>query len=274
MIELPEAKVIAAQIDQTLKGKKITNVIAGHTPHKFAWYFGSPDEYDELLSGKVIGNTQNLGGLIEISVENCIILLGDGVKLRYFSKNEKLPLKHQLLITFDDGSSISSTVQMYGGMWCFKRGENHNPYYEAAKEKPSPYSEAFDEDYFMNLLKSCAKNLSVKAFLATEQRIPGLGNGVLQDILWNAQLHPKAKINSLSSQQLSVLFSSAKSILKKMAEKGGRDTEKDIFDAEGSYNTIMSSKNVGNPCPACGEIIKKENYLGGSIYYCSNCQRI
>lgn|GEM_PF-2077218 len=30
-----------------------------------------------------------------------------------------------------------------------------------------------------------------KAFLATEQRIPGLGNGVLQDILWTARIHPK-----------------------------------------------------------------------------------
>jgi hypothetical protein len=32
------------------------------------------------------------------------------------------------------------------------------------------------------------KKLSLKALLATEQRIPGLGNGVLQDILFKARM--------------------------------------------------------------------------------------
>lgn len=273
MIELPEAKVITKQINQTLKGKKISSVVAAHTPHKFAWYFGDPKEYHKLLLDKVIGETKSFGGLIEISAEDCVILLGEGVRIRYHSKDEKLPIKHQLLIMFDDGSSISSSVQMYGGMWCFKEGENHNPYYEAAKEKPSPYSDNFDENYFMSLLKENTGTLSVKAFLATEQRIPGLGNGVLQDILWKAKLHPKSKMSSLDGKRLSDLFRSIKSILNEMAEKGGRDTEKDIFGMNGGYRTVMSSKNAGIPCPVCGEVIKKEAYMGGNIYYCSGCQK-
>jgi len=58
-----------------------------------------------------------------------------------------------------------------------------------------------------------------------------------------------------------------------MAEKGGRDTEKDIYGVSGGYKTIMSSKNVEAICPACGEPIIKEAYMGGSIYYCSGCQK-
>lgn len=274
MIELPEAKVISKQINQTLKGKKIVHVVAAHTPHKFAWYFGDPKGYHKLLLDKTIGETKSFGGFIEISAEDCIILFGEGVRLKYNNKDEKLPVKHQLLIIFDDDSSISSSVQMYGGMWCFKKGENHNPYYVVAKEKPSPYSKDFDENYFMRLLEEHMGNISAKAFLATEQRIPGLGNGVLQDILWNAKLHPKSKINSLKEKSLLELFKSIKSTLNEMAKKGGRDTEKDIFGINGGYRTIMSSKNVDMPCPTCGEAIKKETYMGGSIYYCSGCQII
>lgn len=273
MIELPEAKVIAKQINQILKGKKISNVVAAQTPHKFAWYFGDPKEYNNLLLGKVIGKANSFGGLIEISAEDCRILLGEGVRIRYYDKDEKLPVKHQLMIMLDDGSSISASVQMYGGMWCFKEGENHNPYYEVAKEKPSPYSDDFDEDYFRSLLKENTRNFSLKTFLATQQRIPGLGNGVLQDILWNARLHPKSKMSSLEGKSLSELYRSIKSILNEMVEKGGRDTEKDIFGINGGYRTMMSSRNVDALCPMCGEVIKKETYMGGSIYYCSGCQK-
>jgi len=54
MIELPEAYVLAQQINEILTGKKIMNVTAAHTPHKFAWYYGDPQKYHELLSGKTI----------------------------------------------------------------------------------------------------------------------------------------------------------------------------------------------------------------------------
>lgn len=273
MIELPEAKVIAEQMKQILIGKRITNVVAAQTPHKFAWYFGNPENYDELLSDKTIGEANSHGGLVEISAEDCRILLGDGVRIRYHGKDEKLPTKHQLLITFDDGSSLSCSVQMYGGMWCFREGENHNPYYVVAKEKPSPYCDDFNESYFMNMVKQDIGNLSIKSFLATQQRIPGLGNGVLQDILWNAKLHPKCKMSSLNERSLSELFNSIKSTLDEMAEKGGRDTEKDIYGMNGGYKTIMSSKNAEAKCPVCGEAIIKEAYMGGSIYYCSRCQK-
>ena len=125
----------------------------------------------------------------------------------------------------------------------------------------------------MDLLKKQVANISIKAFLATEQRIPGLGNGVLQDILWNAKLHPKSKISSLNEKSLSELFKSIKYTLNEMAEKGGRDTEKDIYGKSGGYRTVLSSKNIDMLCPACGGAIIKEAYMGGSIYYCSECQK-
>ncbi|SHI80108.1 DNA-formamidopyrimidine glycosylase family protein [Lutispora thermophila] len=272
MIELPEAKVIARQIKETLKGKRIEEVVAANTPHKFAWYFEDPKDYQKLLSGKYIDGSSSFGGFIEISAEDCRILLGEGVKIKYYEKGEKLPVKHQLMITFDDGSAMVCSVQMYGGMWCFREGKNQDPYYKVAKEKPSPFSVEFNEYYFLNMLDEDTKGLSLKAFLATQQRIPGFGNGILQDILWNAKLHPKRKMNSLEEADLINLFKSIKATIGEMVEKGGRDTEKDLFGINGGYKTVMSSKNEKMLCPICCNDINKESYLGGSIYYCSQCQ--
>lgn len=273
MIEIPEAITLSCQINETLRGKKINDVITNQSPHKFAWYYGDPSEYNSKLNGKTIEEAYAYAGLVEISLGDIRLLLGDGVNLRYFDKNQKLPQKHQLLIQFDDGSSLAVSIQMYGGIWCFKDGEFDNIYYKLAKEKPSPLSESFDFKYYKKIISD--KNLqkkSVKVLLATEQRIPGLGNGVLQDILFNAKLHPKRKISTLSNEETEELYYSIKSTLDDMIAKGGRDTEKDLFGCSGDYITKLSKNTVKEPCGVCGKNIIKESYMGGSIYYCEGCQ--
>ncbi len=275
MIELPESIALASQLNETIRGKRITNVTAAFTPHKFAWYHGDPQKYHELLSGKVIEKANGIGSMVEILAEDAVILFGDGVGLRIHNENEQKPLKHQMLIEFEDSSAVSAVVQMYGGLMCFRGGEFDNKYYRVAKEKPSPLSDQFDKKYFEGMLSSQdMQKLSAKAFLATEQRIPGLGNGVLQDILYIAGIHPKRKINTLKEDDKDRLFGSIRETLAEMAFKGGRDTEKDLFGCPGGYLTCLSKNTLDKPCTACGGTIRKESYMGGSIYYCEGCQKI
>ena len=274
MIEIPEALALAGQINNTISEKQIVNAVAEHTPHKFAWYHGDPQKYHELLVGKTISMATAYAGMVDIKAGSATILIGDGVAFRYHKQGEKRPAKHQLLLELNDFSSVSASVQMYGGIWCFAdEDEFQYPYYKIAKEKPSPLSDEFNKTYFDKLISSqTVQKLSTKAFLATEQRIPGLGNGVLQDILWEAKIHPKRKVSTLKDENKEALYGATKAVLSKMAELGGRDTEKDLHGNNGGYKTMMSKNNVGSSCILCGGIIKKETYLGGSIYYCDNCQ--
>jgi formamidopyrimidine-DNA glycosylase len=57
-----------------------------------------------------------------------------------------------------------------------------------------------------------------------------------------------------------------------MAERGGRNTEFDLLGRRGGYATILCKDTANKPCPSCGALIKKEAYMGGSIYYCPRCQ--
>ena len=274
MIELPEATVLAKQIGKTITGKRIKKVVADRNPHKFAWYYGDPKEYHGLLAGKTIGTAASYGGLVEIPVSDATLLFGDGVNLRYYETEEALPDRHQLWVKFEDGSSLVGSVRMYGGLWAFPAGSFDNKYYKMAKEKFPPLSDAFNRIYFSSLFCENTGKLSLKAFLATEQRIPGLGNGVLQDILFNAKLHPKKKINTLTGKDKEELLDSLKLSLTQMVAGGGRDTETDLNGRLGGYKTVLS-RNTGNkPCLVCGTTIKKEAYMGGSIYFCHMCQKI
>jgi len=275
MIEIPEAESLSRQLNQTINGKIVARVIAGFSPHKFAWYHGNPKDYDALLHGKTIGTAVARGGMLEVKVGDALLLFTDGVVLRFHAKDEQRPKKHQLLIEFEDNTAVSASVQMYGGLWCFKEGEFNNPYYDAAVSKPSPLSDKFDREYFDRLITSSdVQKLSVKAFLATEQRIPGLGNGVLQDILYNARIHPKQRIGMLTDGEKDALFHSVKSTLKEMTEQGGRDTTRDLFGRPGGYITKLSQATANKPCAICGGNIIKQAYMGGSIYFCDGCQKI
>jgi formamidopyrimidine-DNA glycosylase len=273
MIELPESKTLANQINETLKGKRIKNVIANKSPHKFAWFSGDPDNYHDLLAGKDILFAAAYGGMVEVQAEDIRLIFFDGTNLRCFFSGEEPPQKHQLQIEFEDSSSLICSVQMYGGMLALGEGQT-NDFNECARSKPDPLSGGFTRDYFSSMLTDKDGKLSAKAFLATKQRIPGLGNGVLQDILFNARVHPKRKMSTLTDNELNSLYDSVKNTLFEMTANGGRDTERDLFGCSGGYRTILSAKSSESPCPVCGSAIIREAYLGGKIYFCPECQKL
>jgi len=274
MLEIPEAYVISEQLRKEIVGAKVVSVTANTSPHKLTWYYENPDAYESRLVGHVVTDVKPLNGQVQIELENMRIALSDGVNIRIFSNGDKLPGKHQLLISFDHGKTVVFSVQMYGGIMAFETGEYQNPYYLVTMKKPSPLSDAFSEAYFEQILApEDVQKLPLKGALATDQRIPGLGNGCLQDILWKAKLNPRRKTNTLSGQEKHSLFISLKDLLYKMTQLGGRHTEKDLLGQPGGYQVVMCSANKEKPCPICGTLIKKESYMGGSIYTCPDCQR-
>ena len=276
MIEAPEARYLCEQLTETVVGKRITDVFIQFSPHKFAWFNGNSDEFAEWLVGKRINGAQSQGGMVEITIEDKVLVLTDGVNLRYLTPGTKLPAKHQLLIAFEDESCLISSVRMYGGLMCYDKNAATgmlSEYYRIAKSKPQVMTDAFSKEYFLGLInEEGAQKKSAKAFLATEQTIPGLGNGVLQDILYHAHIHPKKKIATLTDKEKEYLFYQVKETMNDIYRQGGRSTESDLFGANGKYVACLSKDTAGKACPRCGETIVKENYLGGSIYYCRGCQ--
>lgn len=272
MMELPESATLAAQMNEAVRGKRVRSVLVGTSPHKFFFTEDGGAEYEKRLAGKAFGEALPLGIYLEVAAGDMAFLAGEGLALRYCAPGGEMPGKHQLCIGFEDGSALYGSVSMYGGAWVYPAGSFENPYYLVAREKPSPLTGAFDEAYFAGIVAAAKPTLSAKALLATEQRIPGLGNGVLQDILLRAGIHPRAKLSSLSDEQLTGLYRSLKATLAEMTEKGGRDTERDLFGNPGGYRCLLSAKTWKEPCPLCGGKIEKANYLGGSIYWCEACQ--
>lgn len=275
MLELPEVITLYHDLKNTIVNKKIIYAKANSSLHKFAFYYKDPNEYEIILKNQIVQNVTHYGFYVSIETQDFELLFRDGVNLRYHKDESTIPKKHQLIIGFLDNTYLTVTISMYGVIWCVKKGQADNEkYYKIAKSSILPTSEKFDISYYNQLFYEAKDTISAKAFLATEQRINGIGNGVLQDILFMANIHPKKKLNTFSEENKIQLYYSIKDTLNAMIKNKGRDTEKNLFDQFGGYKTILSKNTVGKPCPNCEIDIKKENYLGGSIYFCSNCQKI
>lgn len=272
MIELPESYTISKQINQVLTGKIISFIEILHTPHKFAFFHGAKEHYAEYLEGqRIVGATYH-GGMIEIDTEDSMIVLADGSYPKYY-EDKKFPKNHQMAVYFDDESAVFVSIQMYGYISVFPKGKCEEGFYISSSSKPDVLGNKFTLDYFKGLYPNHSKKLSAKAFLATEQRIPGLGNGVLQDILWDAGIDPRFDMREATDADMLALYTSVRKVLKEMCDCGGRDTERDIFGNKGGYITQLSRNSLNEPCVRCGYEIHKTNYMGGTVYFCEHCQR-
>jgi len=275
MIELPEASIIARQMNRELRGKRIESGIRGNAPHKFAFYSRPLEEYEVILRGKTIGPSTENGSLILASVEPDYVLVlgGGGERILFHRSEETLPKKHQLLLHFQDGTYLTVTVQGWGSAQLLQQSEiAAHPY--VGRKAVSPLSDAFTFDYFQGLFGELVEEdpRSVKFFMISKPGIWGVGNGYVQDILFRARIHPKRRSIDITEGERRALYEAIRETLKQAVDLGGRDDERDLYNNPGKYRRILDSRSKGKPCPACGTRIEKIQYLGGASYFCPGCQ--
>lgn len=288
-MSLIENQVVANQLAEHTAGKRIEKAIMNQNPHTFVWFALEPNHaycdhaasnqfatlYEELLVGQTIRTAAAHFGAYGTYT---FLYIGDRalmfhVPVRLLSPTERVPKRHQLLLELEDGSSLAFTGSLGGALFFFRTDEDGLAIDYKPHGAPSVLSDDFSSEYFLDLIRSTElRKLSAKAFFAAKNRIPGLDNSILQEILWEAQVNPKSKMAALSEDDLLRVFQAIKTVFPAAIALGGLDTQKDIFGNPGDYLTKAGRNTFDKPCGRCGGIITKESYLGGAIYYCPSCQ--
>jgi len=288
-MSLVECQVVSNQLQNTVVGKRIVKTIANQNPHSFVWFATEPqyafaakeisykqaEQYDKLLTGKKILKANVLSNFNYLYVGNRALMFNT-LSTRYYGANDKQPKRHQLYLLLDDGSALTFCGSLGGSLFLFEVGEDGWAI-NFRNDFPSVLSDDFSETFFLNLIKNTdltklqpAK--SVKCFLATKSRIPGLDNTILHEILWEAQVNPKSVMAALGQDEYKRLYAAIKKVFPAVITAGGLDTQKDIYGNFGGYVTKASKHTIDKPCQRCGGPIVKEAYMGGVVYYCSKCQ--
>jgi len=275
MIEYPEAVTIARQMREQLSEKPIVSVAIADDHPKFMFLNDDMSAYQARLPGRTIVDVTARGKWIFARLDSGdLFLLGEMFgKILLVAPGARLPNKAHAIVAFESGETLVVTIQAWGGFQVLAPDELGNHLYTGKQGIPI-LSDDFTPSRFSEILDESGEwsRKPIKAFLVHEGNVAGIGNGMLQDVLFRAQLSPKRKVPGITQQERARLHGALVETMQLAIAAGGRDTEKDLFGAPGGYIPLMDRRTEGTPCIACGTTIEKISYLGGSCYICPSCQ--
>jgi formamidopyrimidine-DNA glycosylase len=136
-------------------------------------------------------------------------------------------------------------------------------------------SPEFTYNKFKNILNR-RKNAPIGIVLMDQNLIAGIGNIYRSEILFEAGILPKRKIETLNLKECKKLYTSIRKILEIALElRGTSDSDyRDTAGAPGGYQKIAKVyRREKQKCPKCGTIIKRETLGQRSVFFCEKCQK-
>jgi formamidopyrimidine-DNA glycosylase len=142
---------------------------------------------------------------------------------------------------------------------------------------PEPFGEEFKEngaEYLRETLSS--RRAQIKPLLLDQKVVSGIGNIYVDEILYDARLHPRRKANTLSGEEWSRLHAAILENLAAGVEHRGTTVRlyKDVLGRPGEHqNYLRVFEKHGEPCPGCEGKVVREKVGGRPTHFCPSCQR-
>jgi formamidopyrimidine-DNA glycosylase len=111
------------------------------------------------------------------------------------------------------------------------------------------------------------KGVPVKAALLMQERFPGVGNWMADEILWRARILPSKRCGTLSEQIVNILWKETREVCRQALRIIG----KDFADPPDSW--LFSHRwGKGGECPRCGLVLRRAQVGGRTTCWCQRCQ--
>jgi len=277
-IELPEAKILAEQMDKELRGKRIKSCHLQDYERlqKIGMLDKDLETFDHLVDGK-IEFVVSRGNVIRVKLDNGMnLILGPeyGGEIFYHESEKAVPSKFHLRVDFGDGTVVTVRLTSMGVIQALKDDDLERSYVfrrDFNFKVLSPVDEEFTFERFSKLLAE--NNRALKSVLVGKDAVVvGLSNSAFQDILYRARLHPKRKASELNMDERRALYDAIRFVLQERIRLNGKDQFLDFYGKQGGYTPAMGPNMKHQNCPVCGTPIEKLSVGGGHVYFCPNCQ--
>jgi len=232
------------------------------------------EQFQKAIVGKTIKSVVNRGKWLFIKLGSDHVLLfnpGMGADMIHFKSDDKLPEKYHIKFTLHDATGFTIRVWWfcYLHLMSANKLSEHKP---TARLGMTPMDKMFTVDYVKQLLDK--KRGNIKTFLLDQKNLAGIGNVYIQDILFNAKIHPERPVSSLADREIEALYKSIKSVLNESVKLGGLAYEKDFYGNKGGYGMgqFKIAYKPGKPCPKCKTTIEKIKTGSTSSFICPTCQ--
>ncbi|TQL47588.1 DNA-(apurinic or apyrimidinic site) lyase [Homoserinimonas aerilata] len=138
-----------------------------------------------------------------------------------------------------------------------------------------PLDERFDDGLFFRRL--AARRTGVKRALLDQGLVSGIGNIYADEALWAARIHYEQATDALSRVRARRLLAEVRLVLAKALAEGGTSFDTQYLNVNGESGYFAHSLNAygqqGRPCPRCGRLIVREQFMNRGSHLCPFCQR-
>lgn len=277
MAELPEIETIRRQLEREVVGRKVKTVEVHDT--KAVKRHTNKKQFIGMLEDTKLKSLIRRGTFLIFTLDSgdrFIIRSGAAGELRKSGAKDDVVKGTAVSITFTQGGQLRFIDPGHTGeMWILTPEEVAEGVDEIellgydVVDQPVPWAD------FAKLVLS--RSMKLKAFLADEDLLAGIGPVYSDEILYDAGLRHDRMTDSLTVQEVRRLYRSVIEILHDAIKHGGTtladDGWLDLHGASGGYTEYHQVYGRdGEPCRRCRDTISKAKIGGRNVYFCEQCQ--
>ena len=135
---------------------------------------------------------------------------------------------------------------------------------------PEPLDQWFTEKDFMDLFGR--RSGRIKPLLLAQEFIAGLGNIYADEALFLAGIRPERRSDALSLEEKRRLYQSIREVLQMAIEHKGTSLADEAYRGGRYQNRFLVYGRGEEPCPQCGNLIRRIRLGQRSAHFCPYCQ--
>ncbi len=271
MPELPEVETTLRGLAPHLTGQRITDAVIRNS--RLRWPI--PKNLRRLLRGQTIHSIRRRAKylLIECGSGTLILHLGMSGSLRILPAGAAAEKHDHFDLLIANGLLMRlRDPRRFGAVLWHEGDPAQHPL--LAPLGVEPLENEFDAAYLHRATHK--RNAAIKLVIMDSHVIAGVGNIYASEALFRAGIRPQRAANKLSLARCSRLVLAIREILGEAIRLGGSSL-RDYVGSNGDPGYFQQHYWVygraGEPCRACGAIIKQIRQGQRSSFYCPNCQR-
>ncbi|MFC5271807.1 DNA-formamidopyrimidine glycosylase [Adhaeribacter terreus] len=269
MPELPEVETLRKYLEETSLHQKITGFSAVDAKRQITMPL---DEFRQGIVGRKMVKTTRIGKHLLVTLDNGNVLslhFGMTGDLHYYRIPEDAPRFERATFFFDSGFKLAFVdSRKFGriGLWESKT------VYKTAKKLGPDALDISEAELKKNLRK---RKSPLKPALLDQKILAGIGNWLVDEILFQAKLHPEIIAAELTDPELQNLLQAMQNVLQISIEKEAIYRELPVSFLIHSREWDESphpEKDAHKNCPRCKTEIIRTVVGGRATYLCPQCQ--
>jgi formamidopyrimidine-DNA glycosylase len=259
MPELPEVEAWVRELDPLVSRAPVETARPGHVAT-----LKSFDPPPSALAGRTLAGSRRRGkNLLFPTVDGELVLrvhLMSAGRLRYLAPGKKGPAKPMFQVRFTDGGELLLTEagkKKRAGVWLLTPEQ-----LDAELAHLGPDALDLQADALGEILERGRRQLH--PLLRDQRALAGIGRAHANEILWVARLSPFRLSTDLGADEVEALATAIHDDLSRGLELR--------LAGKGDAQVYRIHGHFGEPCPRCGDTLRRVDFEEHTITYCPACQ--